>query len=198
MRRLTLAFLLGLAACGSHRPIGNGFELFDGGGSKLSLARDGLILISNTVTGHGKMGGHDIIESKPYGSSKCEYYFIGSDRQLVRLGDGHSPISAAEAAGAVRPLMGRSCRSGAPIVDGAERNLPEREETALIESAIAPQAGLQRTSVADVRSTYMVAARSFDRTACVDLRYGRVLASTYCYRLEGRRWPMVSEWVGSS
>jgi hypothetical protein len=198
MKYFIAAFLLGLAACGSSPVIGNGLELLDGGGSKLSLSRDGSILISYTVTGHGKLGEYDIIENRPNNSSACEYYSIGPDRQLVQVGeaDSHLPISVAEAARAVRAITSHSCRSGTATIGGAERNSSDQQEAALMERAIARQAEWGRTSSAAVRSAYTVATRHSDGVTCVDLRYRRgAQLSFYCFRLQGQDWTLVSERV---
>lgn len=105
--------LLSISACTSKSNFGNGFETIDGGGSKISLSRDGIIIISYTVTGEGMFGPYAIIENRPYNSLMCEYYIIDNKRQLVRLGhsEGQMP-SAAQAARTIIPLNNRSCMRG--------------------------------------------------------------------------------------
>lgn len=51
-----------LTSCGPYTDIGSRFEILDGGGSKQSLTKDRIVLISYTVTGIGRLDDDLIIE----------------------------------------------------------------------------------------------------------------------------------------
>jgi hypothetical protein len=106
--------LFGLTACGKNADIGNGFEIVDGTHGKLSLTRDGIVLINYTVTGVGHVGSHKVIENKSYDSVSCDYYVIDANkRELVRLKPGQfgsTQVTIEQAAQAVKALNYRSCK----------------------------------------------------------------------------------------
>lgn len=112
---LAIYMFIGLAACDPYWDIGRGFEIIDGGGSKLSLSKDRIILINYTVTGHGQLGKHIVIESRPYGSRLCEYYIIASDSDSLTLLESHhrtpTGVSRQQAIDAVEALNRRSCKA---------------------------------------------------------------------------------------
>jgi hypothetical protein len=107
-----LASVFALSACNPTPAIGGGFELIDGGGSKLSLAKDGIIVINYTVTGLGRTNNNFIIESKDYYSNNCKYFFLNlrtkelTQLSLVNRGRNmNMPLTIAS----VEPLNKRSC-----------------------------------------------------------------------------------------
>ena len=105
-----------LPGCGESPDLGGGFALVDGGGSKVSLTRNGLVLISHTVTGLGRQGDSQVIESKPYESATCLYYRLdkgAGELKPIAL-DGAAPgrVEALAAVQAVEPINSRSCRAG--------------------------------------------------------------------------------------
>jgi hypothetical protein len=102
-----------LTACGSENDLGNNLSIIDGGGSKSSLAKDGIILIPNTVTGVGRVGTATFVESKGYETAVCEYFVIqdGSDdlialrnRQATGVG-----LTIEDAKKVVKSINNRSC-----------------------------------------------------------------------------------------
>lgn len=104
-----------LGACDMTPELSNGFELVDGGGSKLSLAKDGIILINYTVTGLGKVEPYTIVESRPYNSETCEYFVVDNRTRAFSLlhVEGASSRNSAirHAIQAVRPINRRSCKT---------------------------------------------------------------------------------------
>ena len=112
--KIFLPFLFTLSACGADPDIGGGFELVDGGGSKLSLAKDGLVVINYTVTGLGRIANNVIIESKDYNLNQCKYFIINVQTQeMVELSQTHSNSSVAlrDAQNIIEPLNQRSCKN---------------------------------------------------------------------------------------
>lgn len=115
MKITKIAILLSVlpAACGSSSNLGSGFEIVDGGGSKLSLAKDGNILINYTVTGTGRVREYVIIESKRQDSTYCQYYLIDPRRrELVELSAARAAVGDVnQAIRTVEPINRRSCRN---------------------------------------------------------------------------------------
>jgi hypothetical protein len=107
-----LASFFALSACNSNSKIGGGFELVYGGGSKISLAKEGFIIINYTVTGLGRINNNVIIENKEYYKKDCEYFLLSiQTKELVKLStaQGRYPITTSLAAAHVKPLNQRSC-----------------------------------------------------------------------------------------
>lgn len=109
---LIFCVLVLVRGCDSNPDLGSGFEVIDGGGSKFSLSRDGNILINYVVTGTGRIDEHIIIESKEYNSSTCVYYYVDSQRRLIRIGPPHvTEITLSRAVEAVEAINQRSCKA---------------------------------------------------------------------------------------
>ncbi len=118
---LILACLYG---CGETSDLGSGFYLMDQGGSKTSLAKDGIILINYTVTGVGKNNGLTLIESREYYSSTCIYHVIDHNNSALLPLDKATltskGIALGEATQSIEPINSRSCKHN---VDGSSRGL---------------------------------------------------------------------------
>ena len=103
-----------LISCGSSSDLGNGFKIVDNGGSKLSLEKDGIIVINYTITGVGSLENLTIIENRNYGTDQCEYYIVDENDRLVRINDNYTApagISRDLLVQAVEPINSRSCRT---------------------------------------------------------------------------------------
>lgn len=114
LSKIFLPFLFTLSACGAEPDIGGGFEIIDGGGSKLSLAKDGLVVINYTVTGLGRIDKNVIIESKEYNLNQCKYFIINvKTQEMVELlqTQSHSSVALRDAQSIVEPLNQRSCKN---------------------------------------------------------------------------------------
>lgn len=113
-KSLVLCLAISLNAC-SPTDLGGGYEIIDGGGTKRSLAKDGLVLINYTVTGWGRAKGFVIIENRPYGATECEYYVLDSNEEgLIKVLSNKtqtSQISLPEAIESVKSLTYHSCKS---------------------------------------------------------------------------------------
>ena len=69
---------------------------------------------------------------------------------------------------------------------------------AIAEDALNRQAAHERDTVANVRSRNIVRVRGAGQSQCVELQNRAVgVASSYCYQVDGRRWSLVSERVGT-
>ena len=99
----------GLSACSANDEIGGGFELVDGGGSKISLTRDGLVMINYTVTGLGGFGDYAVIESRAYNASRCSYFLLNLKTQKVVLVKSWN--GAKKMIDSVNALNQRSCKT---------------------------------------------------------------------------------------
>lgn len=114
-----LLMLMAIPGCGSPaEALGHGFELVDQGGSKRSLTRDGLVVISYTVTGVGRIAGGLVIETREHGAAACEYGVIRPDSSellpLSRDTKSDDGGSWREAENSVQPRSQRSCRASSP------------------------------------------------------------------------------------
>lgn len=79
-----------------------------------------------------------------------------------------------------------------------ERPVFSRTQALLIESAITQQAMHERDSIVNVRSRNTVLIRRSPTYQCVDLRNREIeVSSTYCYRVAGENWKLISERVGT-
>lgn len=71
-------------------------------------------------------------------------------------------------------------------------------EGAMVEDALSRQAEHERDSVANVRSRNIVEVRRLEGGRCVELRNQQIaVSSSYCYRVDGERWKLWSERVGT-
>jgi hypothetical protein len=103
---------IALSSCDSPSDIGGGFTLVDGGGSKLSLSKDGNIIINYTVTGMGFLGRSAILENRSYGAPNCDYYVLDPHRGTMgRLKIEPMSETARKAIGTVQMLNERSCKA---------------------------------------------------------------------------------------
>ena len=111
-KRIICGLLLcGSVACGKNPDLGGGFKLVDGGGSKISLTKDGRVVISHTVSGVGSFNGGTVIEDHPYDSATCIYYWLdATHRKMTRISNDASNIQAAAAIRSVEGTNSRSCR----------------------------------------------------------------------------------------
>lgn len=117
---------MSLSAC-NKTDLGGDFEIIDGGGSKRSLSREGIIIISYTITGLGKFEDYVFLENRPYGSGVCEYFVLDYLNSTVtnidRVYLHNRRISPELASRFIEPLTYRSCESH-PFVE--ETNLKLR------------------------------------------------------------------------
>ena len=116
-------FIAVLSGCRETTDLGNGFYLLDQGGSKTSIAKDGIIIISYTVTGVGRAEELTVIESREHYSETCIYHIIDHTKGgLFRIDEAHlaQPITLEEAAQSIKPINSRSCKHN---VRGSSRGL---------------------------------------------------------------------------
>jgi hypothetical protein len=80
--------------------------------------------------------------------------------------------------------------------DRSSESVPD--ESAMVEDAVARQAGHERDSVANIISRSTIQVRRSAGSKCVEIRNRKVeTSSSYCYALDGARWKLRSERVGT-
>ena len=112
---LSLILLILLIACDSDNRLGEGYELIDGGGSKTSLSKNGIIIIDYVVTGTGRYRQFLIVETRDYGSVRCNYFFSnprnGKLIQILEARGSNSTSTFTSMLKSVNPINNRSCQA---------------------------------------------------------------------------------------